>query len=486
MPSMMRPARAPSFVSDPTPRLGPRRRVVILGGMGWAVRNFLRNPGLRGFCEAHDVHFWSVGWEALRADEQVAGLAEVEPLTRIEPRGVRRRLDELMRMQHVARQNRINFRSKLFRQGPTSSLPPFEQVYRSALRYGALATSRVLPDALCEKVARWCGSGSPRLMDEYRDRLRVLGAELVVSTCPQTNLTEWPPIMAARALGIPVAVQLLSWDNIVNKGYFAADFDRYLVWSRLMADELVRIRHVPRERIVETGSPNFDFYSQPEFDESRAAFAARYGFDPARPILLYAGTPAGLMPHDPEVCGLIVEAIRSGALPKDLQVLARAHPKDGGDRWTALQQQLPELRVSIPNQRGDVAAWIPDDTSVRDLVSSVRHADVHVNAASTMSIDACVVNRPVVNVAFDPVDAYRSTLIGQYYRLAHYRPVVEMNAAVVARSMAELVAAVREALERPELRREGRAALVDLQIGRADGRAATRAGEALEAMLAAS
>ena len=67
-----------------------------------------------------------------------------------------------------------------------------------------------------------------------------------------------PPVLAARALGIPTATFIFSWDNITTKGRIAAPFDHFLVWSDQMRSEMLRFYpDVKPERIHVVGTPQF-------------------------------------------------------------------------------------------------------------------------------------------------------------------------------------------------------------------------------------
>ena len=90
-------------------------------------------------------------------------------------------------------------------------------------------------------------------------------------------------------------------------------------------------------------------------------------------------------------------------------------------------------------------------------------ADVNVNMASTMSIDFALRDTPVVNIGFDQDPTGRRA--ESYYQFTHYRPVVELGAVRVAASPDELAVHVSAYLDRPELDRDGRRAIVDLELG---------------------
>ena len=111
------------------------------------------------------------------------------------------------------------------------------------------------------------------------------------------------------------------------------------------------------------------------------------------------------------------------------------------------------------------------------LVSSVAHADVCVNMASTMSLDAAVLDVPAVCVGFALArGSVEDRLAAACHATTHYAPIIESGAVRLAHSMDELLKEtiayardrVRDAAERRRL--------VSQMCGPVDGRAAERVG----------
>jgi hypothetical protein len=281
-----------------------------------------------------------------------------------------------------------------------------------------------------------------------------------------------PPVLAARSLGIPTATFIFSWDNLSSKGRIAAPFDHFLVWSELMANELLRYYpDVRPEQVHIVGTPQFDPYAEAELHETRAEFFARFGADPARPLLCYSGGDKGTAPEDQEHVRILLELIRSGAIQGQPQVLLRPAPVDEGTRFAAVRRAFPELIYAPP-------AWVharPDDwTQViplaedsRFLANLTMHADLNINLASTMTLDFAIHDKPVVNVAFDVAEPppHGLPLWDYYYQFEHYQPVIQLGAARIARSRAELAEHVNAYLANPALDREGRQKFVELEVG---------------------
>lgn len=279
------------------------------------------------------------------------------------------------------------------------------------------------------------------------------------------------PVLAARALGIPTAAFIFSWDNLSSKQRIAAPFEHYCVWSDAMRDELRRFYpEVPPARIHVLGAPQFDPYADADVLWTREAFCRRVGADAHRPIICYSGGDTGTCPDDAHHVALLLRLIREGRIPGSPQVLLRPSPVDDGRRYEAVRREFPELRYlppawvhTVPGDWSRVAP-LPEDVAL--LANVTHHCALNVNVASTMTLDFALRDRPVVNVAFDvtaPPPLGRP-LRDVYYRYEHYAPVVAIGAARMAYDADDLARHVTAYLADPALDRAARAELAALEV----------------------
>lgn len=315
---------------------------------------------------------------------------------------------------------------------------------------------------------------------EYERRLRGHGADLVVSTLPHAH-EEAPPAVVARHLGIPTGAWINSWDNLTSKPAYFTGYDHYFVWSERLRSELLRYYPEAAPATVDvTGVPHFDWYHRDCMRMPREELCAAYGFDPGRPLVLYGTATPHLAPTE----HLIVQR-----LARDLaemegrpQLLVRLHPGDAGGRFRDWSPGSA-VALQVPGQRGrgKLGGYCPTPEENRELVSSILHADVVVNLASTLTLDAALCDRPVVNIAFDlsPERSFQEPIDQYYSEYDHYRTVVESGAVSLARSSEELLAQVAACLRDPGLGREGRRRLVDLWCGPFDGGSGWRLAAAI-------
>ncbi len=337
-------------------------------------------------------------------------------------------------------------------------------------------------------LERWHGRIVERgpAVTQYREHF--LGNRPDVLFCShQRPLEIAAPVAAARALDIPTATFIFSWDNLCSKGRIAAPFDHYLVWSEHMASELVQ--HYPEispAAVHVVGTPQFDCYRDPGMLWPREEFFRRIGADPTRPLICYSGGDRGTCPEDAAHLSLLLAMVRDGRITGRPQVVLRPSPVDDGSRYQEVLREFPELKYSPPAwHHPDGSNWsrvIPLPEDVPLLANLTHHCDLNVNTASTMTLDFAARDRPVVNIAFDvatppPLGVH---LFELYYQYEHYRPVIELGAARIARSAAQLAEHVNAYLADPRLDQEGRRRLLELELDLPLGRASTRAVEALE------
>jgi CDP-glycerol glycerophosphotransferase (TagB/SpsB family) len=159
---------------------------------------------------------------------------------------------------------------------------------------------------------------------------------------------------------------------------------------------------------------------------------------------------------------------------------------DDGGRYDEVRREFPELRYAPPAwfhpPKSDWARVIPLAEDVPSLANLTYHCDINVNTASTMTLDFAARDKPVVNIAFDVATPppLGTPLYQVYYQYEHYRPVIELGAARIARNAADLADHLNAYLSDPSLDREGRRRLLELEIELPLGAATGRVLEVLQ------
>ncbi len=312
-----------------------------------------------------------------------------------------------------------------------------------------------------------------------RERVKLLVLDGIGSTGP--HVANW----ARAARGICAASTVITnWDHPTTKGYRSRPTERYLVWGPAMAQELERYQDIPPERIVQLGSALFDAYKTRGVLRERAQICNEFGLDPARPIILYLANSPVNFSHNYEIARFLADQLDD--LPGAPQLLVRLHP------LFALASAALELKKHCELAgRREVAYSIPQvwsqtllpDMSEQEIylsASLVANADVVVNLFSTMQLDACVCDKPIVNIGFDWNNSVYSTQQASLYEgYIHLRRVVQEGAVSVAKTHRELLTHLQTALTVPKSQSAQRKRVAEHECGRLDGYAVKRIADDL-------
>ena len=200
-------------------------------------------------------------------------------------------------------------------------------------------------------------------------------------------------LRAARALGIPTALCVWSWDHLSSKALIREAPDRVFVWNDTQKREAVQLHDVQPASVVVTGAQCFDKWFDRRPSRERAAFCAQVGLPEAQPYILYVCSApfVGSQPEAPFVVDWVrrLRAQGSSRLAQ-VPVLIRPHPSRRRE-WEGLD--LSPL--------GHVVLWgdNPVDAQSRDdYFDSLYHSAVVVGLNTSAFIEAGIVGRPVYTI----------------------------------------------------------------------------------------
>jgi len=329
------------------------------------------------------------------------------------------------------------------------------------------------------RLLSWAERSTSRALnttEEYIDLYRATRPTLVFNGSHVHSAVATQAVQAAQWLGIRTATFIFSWDNLTSQGRIMLPYDHYLVWNEALRDQLLGIYPSIRpEQVHVTGTPQFDFHFHEQHHESREAFCARVGLDPARPIVLYTTGMANHMPGEDDVVEQIADMLAD--MPGRPQLLLRVYPKDRTGRFEPLRKRRADISFQQVPWEPSWLTPLPEDT--RLYTNTLRHCALGINVASTVSLELCMFDKPVLNVGYNP-PGVTELEYSRYYRFDHYAPVVASGAVHVASSPQELRAMIREALARPAAHTTSRRDLVRHMFGDTlDGRSGVRIGAVL-------
>lgn len=262
------------------------------------------------------------------------------------------------------------------------------------------------------------------------------------------------------------------WDHF-DKYFLPLRVDTLLAPSEQVGRHAVEFQGYDKAEMHFVGYPHFDFIINPQFIRSRADTLVSLGFSASAKYILYV-SGSSYCPDEPDIIETMLKWIDSGKLGNDVYLVIR--PYLGGrtkdktfdeEKFNRFEQH-PRVHFYRQDFWGNIKESI-------EFINIMRYADVVLAVFTTMALEASVVDRPVVAVAFDgytkrPVR--RS--IRRFEDFTHFRDVKKTGAMRIAYSFDELFAILDSSLKDPAYGTSARQLLRDTLCYKLDGKASER------------
>lgn len=454
-----------------------RLKILLLTSSLLVDRVFLYTKFVESLGQSGDVAIWAASagngqtasiWD--KTDAMVENLPEVLHLPQM-PHNYLRRLNEYVWDYRFPLSSRISV-MRYVRNKQELSIRALKIPGRLL---AMIRAERLLEDRVEKFLLKY-----PR-SPEAEARLKTLKPSVMLNTGPFQF--EQPGIFsAAKKLGIPTLAYIPSWDNITTKNRMLFKYDGYIVWSEQIKKELHEVYPYTQDKPVYiVGAPQYDIFRQERFYQSREEFCREQQLNPALPLIVYAiGSPNFLKEHHGAID--LAERVVRGELG-NVQMLVRPHPiHDNAEMRHIFDRFAPHVRLQqSPNAGLEVSERSQDAAQIVEWINTFRHADVVVNLSSTVTVDAAIFDRPVVNLDFDPQpgQADQELIKDVNHKWNHFKPVAESGGVWLVNNFAETAEAVKGYLKNPTLHQAERKWIVDYVCGYLDGKCGERMAEAV-------
>ncbi len=271
---------------------------------------------------------------------------------------------------------------------PHTPYAPTPMVWRLMTRRWRHARTPAMADGIHRLEERFIPTPPDyeRLIAEYRPSLVVSGDPLRPG---DANL-----IAAARRHDVPSLGSVRSWDNLMK--HLRTRPDTVTVWNAINAREAVGLDRFRPEQVMEVGAPQLDVYFS-------TRDTADLGLDPRKKTLVLATSSFTYESDQTYLVDMLLEAMRNGEIRHPLQIVLRLHPDDRVGRYLKYRH-APEIILDIPERYMATLGWTMTHADLQRMAALLEHADVMVNFATTVTLEAAIVDTPTLLVAFSPID----------------------------------------------------------------------------------
>ncbi len=265
-----------------------------------------------------------------------------------------------------------------------------------------------------------------------------------------------------------------SWDKLTARRALRLLPDSLIVFNGIVKQEAIEYADMDERNIFVSGIPQYDWHVNYQ-PISRENFCQKNKLDPQKKIIVYAPMGKAFSNSDWDIIDMLRIGLADGSV-KNAQLFVRFQPNDFVEEAelklrSDLRYEVPGVRFS--RERG--VNWDMTFDDIRGLTDMLANADLFVCYASSMSVDAAVFDKPVININFEvkgkEVMSKSPTF---FYKTYHYGNVVKSGAVRFPKTKDELVLWINKYLEDPAIDRRERKEMVLAQCGIMDGRAGER------------
>ncbi len=285
--------------------------------------------------------------------------------------------------------------------------------------------------------------------------------------------------------GIKTISMTKGWDHAARVLYKFVP-DKIIVQNTTMIDHLVKYQRIDRDRIVASGFPQFDWYAHNDLLMSRQEYLTSLGLDPNKKLVFF-GSEGAWAPKDDVIAEMLSKYINNGSLVTPCSLVIRPHFSDiQGGRFNRFKQENNvHVDTMVTYTDAFYCSWDPGYDEIKHFVNLMYHSDVVVNIASTLTLDACCFNKPIVCVAFGVLHNLRNhkDVTKIYYEMNHYLDVLETDAIDLVKNEDELLKSINNYLEYPEHKNEQRKVLLDTLCYKVDGNSSRRIANEILSMM---
>ena len=298
-----------------------------------------------------------------------------------------------------------------------------------------------------------------RLFGSYIEKYK---PSLVIVATPGLNTMEAEAVLLAKKHGIKSVSVDCNWDGLETRVTRVRPTDYFIAWHEPMKKEAVEIHHFNPRRVFVSGPVRFDYhFTNNTSIQSRKDFLSSKNLDSNNKTILYSTQKGHLF--EEAFLKKIIDLRNSGSIP-NVNILVRVHPVAKKGRFTEFSG-LENVYVEKPPE-------VMANSDFINLKQSLLYCDININYSSSISLEAILLDKPVINYIEPGMPIYDYD---------HYRPLVETRAVkLISNHPTDLAKAINEYLDNPNLDRENREKMAKIYFPFCDGLCSKRSVDFLQ------
>lgn len=259
----------------------------------------------------------------------------------------------------------------------------------------------------------------------------------LVFCASQRPIAAVAPMEAAKAMHIPTACAIFSWDNL-PKATLVVEADHYLVWSKHMQQELKKYYPFTTSfKSYVTGTPQFENHYDSNILKDKNTFFRDHKLDLNKTYICFSGDDITTSPFDPQYLADVANAVKiyNSKRQKKVGVIFRRCPVDFSKRYDWVLKEYKNIITPIAPLWESVGAhWdkkIPTKEDLKLQANIAHHTQLVVNVGSSMIFDYAAHGKPCAYLNYNPKGSDpRIKDIFQIYKYIHFQSMPDRKAVV--------------------------------------------------------
>lgn len=280
----------------------------------------------------------------------------------------------------------------------------------------------------------------------------------------------------AKKRGAATVSMTKGWDHLAKRLLLVLP-DKLVLQNNVLEKEAINFQKIEPSKIEVCGFPQFDWYRKEGVLLDRDSYFSSIGLDP-RKRLIFFGSEGVWAPDDHKIVETLIEFINDNKLIKDCCLLVRPHysdlRKNRFDRFKGVKNVKVDDNITVSDFFVDT--WDPSSDEMKKFVNSIYHCDIMITVASTLALDACCFDKPVIAVAFNALFSPKNgkDLSSVLYESNHYSEALSTGAIDLVKNKEELLFSINNYLINPKLKQSERQDLLNKLCFKVDGLSSKR------------
>ncbi len=294
-----------------------------------------------------------------------------------------------------------------------------------------------------------------------------------------TDIFNWldaEMVKSGKLKKIKVVGMVASWDNNTTKGLMRIVPNKLIVQNEVIADESISIQKITPNIINIVGIAHYDLYAKYK-PITKKDYFDNLGVKTSEKIIVFSPAGNKFISTDWQICEILKKAILNKKINFDVKVLVRTHPSNYVDfkNFTFSDSFILENPGISFDGLGQKKNEL-DKKSLYHLLDTLQHCDLVINTVSSIVIDACIFDKPVITIGFDGWE--NSVLYGnsveRYLKDDNMQKLLNNEGSAIVKNEESLIYWINKYLDNPNIHKEGRKKIIEQQCWRLDGKAKHR------------